>query len=43
LAMPPIEWLQQFLLLPFSTLQTIFSAPPAMPQAPMMQGGRCGR
>jgi hypothetical protein len=39
LAMPPIEWLQQFLLLPFTTLQTIFSAPPAMPQAPAMNMG----
>jgi hypothetical protein len=43
LPMPPLEWLQQFLLLPFTTIQTIFSAPLAMPQAPMTQGGRCGR
>ena len=39
LPMPPLEWLQQFLLLPFTTIQTIFSAPPPLPQTPMTSGG----
>jgi len=35
LPLPPLDWLQQFLLLPFTTIQTAMSA------TPMSRGGRC--
>lgn len=35
LPLPPLEWLQQFLLLPFTTIQS------AMSIGPMSRGGRC--
>lgn len=37
LPLPPLDWLQQFLLLPFTTIQS------AMSVGPMSRGGRCKR
>jgi len=39
LPLPPIEYLQQFFLLPFTTLQSVFSTPPPAP-GPLPKGGQ---
>lgn len=41
LPLPPIDWLQQFMMLPFTTIQRAFNVPMAGAGRTMAKGGRC--